>query len=121
MIGLLTSIFSGGGLKSLTDVATEYIQTDKESAEAKSLLIKVLDPNGLMRRQLSTFASIAYGYFLIVTSILLFMVAFNWGDAEGAAIAAGMMKDLFFPITTAWGAIVGASFGVNGMNSYKGK
>jgi len=31
------------------------------------------------------------------------------------------MTDLFSEITTAWSLIVAASFGVNGMNSYKGR
>lgn len=52
---------------------------------------------------------------------LSFMVAFNVGDTAGAETAAGMMQDLFLPITTAWGGIVGASFGVNGVNSFKGR
>jgi len=120
MISFLTALFSGGATKAITDIATEYIQTDKESAEAKSLLVKVLDPNGIMRRELSRFASVAYGYYLIVTSILIFMVAFKLGDAEGAKLAAGMMTELFLPITGSWAAIVSASFGVNYSNVKKG-
>ena len=121
MIGFLSALFSGGAMKAITTIATEAIETDKESAEAKALFVKTLDPNGNMRRQLSNFACVAYGYFLIVTSLLAFMQAFGLGDAAGAAKATSMMQDLFLPITTAWGAIVGASFGVNGMNSFKGR
>ncbi len=121
MIGFLTSLFSSGAMSAVTKIATEAIETDKESAEAKALFVKTLDPNGNMRRQLSAFACIAYGYYLLVTSILVFMVAFDLGDASGAAKAADMMKELFLPITSAWGAIVGASFGVNGVNSFKGR
>ena len=121
MFGFLTSLLSGGLIGSVEKVATEFIETNTEKAEAQTLLIKTLDPNGKMRRDLSKFACLAYGFYLMVTTILVFMVAFGWGDSAGAEMAAGLMKDLFLPITTAWGGIVGASFGVNGMNSFKGK
>jgi hypothetical protein len=51
-------------------------------------------------------------------TVLVFLTAFT--DAQGATDAAGMMTDLFLPITTAWGTIVGASFGVNAANTMKG-
>jgi len=121
MIGLLTSLFSGGLIGSVEKVASEFIETNQEKAEAQALMIKTLDPNGKMRRDLSKFACVAYGFYLVMTTILLFMVAFEFGDAKGAETAAGMMKELFLPITTAWGGIVGASFGVNGVNSFKGR
>ncbi len=121
MIGFLTSLFSSGAMKTIETIATEAIETDKESAEAKALFVKTLDPNGNMRRTLSRFACIAYGYYLVVASILLFMVAFEIGDATGAETAATMVKELFLPITTAWGSIVAASFGVNGVNSFRDK
>lgn len=114
------SFLSGGVTETIGEVAKEWIETDMESAEAKSLFVKTLDPNGKMRRDLSRFASIAYGFYLFCTTILAFMVAFKIGDAEGAKIATKMMSELFFPITTAWGGIVGASFGVNTMNSHRG-
>lgn len=117
----ITSLFSGGLVTSVENVASEWIQTDLESAEAQALMIKTLDPNGKMRRDLSIFACKAYGFYLIAMVILAFMMAFDLGDAVGAKAATDMMKELFFPITTAWGAIVGASFGVNGVNSYKNK
>ena len=117
----LANLFSGGIVGSIEKIALEAIETDKESAEAKSLLVKVLDPNGKMRRELSRFASIAYGFYLICTTILIFIVAFKIGDVEGGKMAATMMTDLFLPITASWSAIVGASFGVNTINSYKGK
>ena len=113
------NLLSGGFLHSIEKVALEVIETDKESAEAKSLWIKTLDPNGKLRRNLSNFACAAYGYYLIVMSVLLFMVSFGFGDAAGAKIAAESMVDLFLPVTTAWGAIVGASFGVNAVNANK--
>ena len=121
MLGVIAKLFTGGAMSAIENIATEFIETDKESAEAKALLVKVLDPNGNMRRELSRFASVAYGYYLIVTSVLAFMVAFKLGDAEGAKLAAAMMADLFLPITGSWAAIVGASFGVQSVNSYKGR
>jgi len=112
------NLLGGGLIKSVENVALEAIQTDSEKAEAKSLWIKTLDPNGLMRRRLSNFACLAYGWYLFWMTVLIFLTAFV--DLEGADQAAKMMTELFIPITTAWGGIVGASFGVNGMNSFKG-
>ena len=121
MWGSIASIFTGGIVSSVEKIALEFIDTDKESAEAKSMLVKTLDPNGKMRRDLSRFASRAYGFYLVMTTILLYMVAFNIGDAEGAKIAAKGMTELLTPITASWAAIVSASFGVNVSNSIKGK
>lgn len=115
------SFLSGGVVDSVERLASEFIETDMESAEAKALMVKTLDPNGKMRRDLSRFACKAYAFYLVAMVILSFMVAFGVGDAVGAETAAGMMVDLFLPITTAWSAIVAASFGVNGMNSFKGR
>lgn len=117
----IASIFTGGATKAIADIATEWIDTDKESAEAKAIMVKTLDPNGKMRRDLSRFSSVMYGFYLLSTTVLLYMVAFEVGDSAGAERASVMMTDLFLPITTAWGSIVGASFGVNGLNSVKGK
>ena len=120
-MGFLASLFSGGLVGSIESVAKEWITTDMESAEAKAVMIKAIDPNGKMRRDLSRFACLAYGFYLLAMVLLSFMVAFNVGDAGGAVTAAGMMQDLFLPITAAWSAIVGASFGVNATNSLKGR
>ena len=103
----------------LAEVAKEWIQTDKETAEAKSLFVKTLDPNGKMRRDLSKFACYAYGFYLVNAVVLIYLASFGIAT-DNSIQAASMMKDLFLPITTAWGTIVGASFGVNGVNSYKG-
>ena len=107
-------------IKSVENIATEWIETSKETAEAKSLFVKTLDPNGKMRRDISTFTSKMYAFYLTSTVIFIGMTAFGIGDAEGAKVASTSMTELFIPITTAWGAIVGASFGVNGINSMKG-
>ena len=116
-----TDIFGGGIVKSIENIASEFIETDLESAEAKALMIKTLDPNGKMRRDLSRFACQAYGFYLVAMVLLSFMVAFGVGDAEGAGTAAKLMQDLFLPITASWSAIVAASFGVNGVNSFKNR
>jgi len=118
MISLLTGLFSGGTVSAIERIASEAIETDKESAEAKALFVKTLDPNGKMRRDLSRFASMMYGFYLVATTVLIFIVAFM--ESSQAGLAANMMTDLFLPITTAWGGIVGASFGVNATNTFKG-
>ena len=115
------NIFGGDVAKGVADVAKEWIETDKESAEAKAIMVQALDPNGAMRRDLSRFASCAFGFYLVTVTGLLYMTAFNIGDSQGAQIAADMMTDLFLPITASWSAIVGASFGVNISNTLKGK
>jgi len=119
-MGWLISLFTSGAMSSVERIASEFIETDKESAEAKSLFIKTLDPNGKMRRDLSTFASKAYGFYLISTTILIFMHSFGLGDAAASKEAMVAMSDLFTPITASWAAIVTASFGVNGVNAHKG-
>ncbi len=117
MFGFLTSLIGGGLLGTVERIATEAIETDKETAEAKALFIKTLDPNGMMRRNLSAFTCIAYGFYLVVMTVLMLMVSFGVGDATGADTASKLMSDLFGEITTAWSLIVGASFGVNGVNA----
>lgn len=119
MWSFLGSLFSGGAMSSIERIASEAIETDLESAEAKALMIKTLDPNGKMRRDLSSFACKAYGFYLISTTILIFMHSFGIGDALASKEAMDGMTALFTPITASWATIVSASFGVNGVNSYK--
>lgn len=114
-------IFGGGIVDSITKLGSEWIETNQEKAEAQAVMIKALDPNGKLRRDITQFACVAYAFYLVSMVFLSLMVAFGVGDSEGAEIAANMMQDLFAPITSAWSLIVGASFGVNGMNSYRGK
>ena len=114
-------LLTGGIVKSLENVALEYINTDKESAEAKALLVKTLDPNGKMRRDLSAFACNAYGYYLASMVLMGIMHIFGVGDPEAAKEAMEFLTKLFTPITASWGAIVTASFGVNYTNSKSGK
>ena len=128
-MSFLASLFGGGAMKAVTDIATEWIDTDKETAEAKALFVKTLDPNGNMRRQLSIFASRAYGFYLGATVLLIFMSVWGIGGETCASevcqanadVAASRMTELFLPITGSWAAIVSASFGVNATNSYKGR
>jgi hypothetical protein len=117
----IKTLFTGGLVKSLEKIALEYIETDKETAEAKSLLVKTLDPNGKMRRELSRFASKAYGYYLASMVLMGFMHIFGLGDPDAAKEAMSFLTELFTPITASWGAIVTASFGVNYTNSKSGK
>jgi hypothetical protein len=119
MFGFLTSLFTGGAVRSIENIASEFIETDMESAEAKTLMIKTLDPNGKMRRDLSRFACRAYAFYLVAMVGLSFMVAFAIGDVAGAGKAAAMINSLFVPITGAWGGIVAASFGTNVSNNWK--
>ena len=121
MIGFIKGLFGSGIVGSIERIASEAIQTDTETAEAKALFIKTLDPNGAMRRDLSRFACTAYGFYLVVTSILVMTHAFGVGDGAQSKEAIEAMTALFVPITTAWGTIVTASFGVNATNSIKNK
>lgn len=121
MLSFLGSLFSSDIVSSVERIASEAIETDKETAEAKALFVKVLDPSGKMRRDLSRFACTVYGFYLVATTVLIFMHSFGVGDVTQSKAAIDAMTDLFLPITTAWGSIVTASFGVNGVNSYKGQ
>ena len=128
----IKSLLSGGIVTSLEKVALEYIDTAQESAEAKAIMIKTLDPNGLMRRQLARFASQMYAFYLVMAVLLIMMYAiFGFITAsevnETALKIIGVRKEiigdavssiveLFMPITGAWGTIVTASFGVNYAN-----
>ncbi len=115
------SFFTGGVVSALESVALELSTTDMESAEAKAVAIKAIDPNGKMRRDLSRFASRAYGFYLAAMILMGFMHIFGVGDTDAAKEAMSFLTELFLPITASWGAIVTASFGVNTMNSFKGR
>ena len=119
MINLVKSLFSGGG--AIESIATEWIETEKETAEARAIMIKTLDPNGKMRRDLSRFSCLAYAFYLIAMVSMAFMATFEVGNSEAAKEMMKLLSDMFLPVTTAWGAIVSASFGVNAANSIKGK
>lgn len=126
MIEAIASFFSGGAMKSIESIASEWIETDTEKAEAKTVLIKALDPNGMMRRQLSRRVSMLYTVYIFT---MLFMIAVEFTCAafgldavnqDAIAMATAKATELFLPITTLFGVIVSASFGVNAYNTKKG-
>jgi len=120
ILSVIGNLFTGGAMSSIERIALEAIDTDTESAEAKALMIKTLDPNGKMRRDLSKFASNAYAFYLVSTTILIFMHSFGVGDVDQSKAAMTAITELFLPITASWASIVAASFGVNGVNAHKG-
>ncbi len=111
--------------KTIENIATEWIETDAEKEEAKTIMIKALDPNGLMRRQLSSRVATLYTLYIVVTLGLLIAESFGVGPVNNGALAVSVATDkvteLFTPITTLFGVIVSASFGVNTANTMKGK
>tara|TARA_Y100000310_G_C20486974_1_gene717337 strand:- start:161 stop:535 length:375 start_codon:yes stop_codon:yes gene_type:complete len=108
-------------IKSIENVAMEWIETDKEAAEAKTLLLKTLDPNGQMRRELSRKISALYIYYVLVTSTLYLVVMFDIGDTGKPALAAAQgLGNLFEPISLLFGVVVTTSFGVSYANVKKG-
>ena len=112
-----TDIFTGGAFKTIENIALEFIETDKESAEAKVVMIKALDPNGKMRRDLSNRVTALYTLYVVTALILLICESFGLGDADQIAMATTKVTELFVPITTLFGVIVSASFGVNYANT----
>ena len=128
----LKSIFSGDPFKSIENIASEWIQTDLESAEADALKIKALDPNGKMRRDQSKNVGSMYRFYLISTAVMILLeliYCVNMGELltkdnyvlVALSNATSKMTDLFIPITTLYGAIVTASFGVNYANTKQNK
>jgi len=126
------SFLTGGVVKGIESIANEWIDTDIEKAQAgkidaesRSLLVKVLDPNGKMRRDLSRFACRAYAFYLGSAVFLIFlqmvMAMFEFGNIAAAKEAVASITALFLPITGSWASIVAASFGVNATNSIKGR
>lgn len=120
---------TGGVAKSIENIASEWIETDKEKAEAQSVMVKALDPNGKMRRDISRTVMRLYALYIGIALILTLCQAFDLGPlvmqatqqvrAVDAALAS--IKELFVPISTLAGLIVSASFGVNFTNSVRGK
>lgn len=117
----IVNFFTGGGFKTVEKIALEWIETGKETAEAAALMVKTLDPNGLMRRQLSNDVTQLYKLYIVTTLILLICEAFGIGNAVAIAVVTTKITALFVPITTLFGVIVSASFGVNYANSKNDK
>ena len=117
----IKSIFTGGAIKSIENIASEWIETDLESAEAKVLMVKTLDPNGKMRRDLSNRVTALYTLYIVTALALLICESFGLGDVNQIAAATTKVAELFLPITTLFGVIVSASFGVNYANTKQSK
>lgn len=123
---------TGGAISSIERIASEWIETDKESAEAKALMVKTLDPNGKMRRDQSNNVGGMYKFYLISTAIMI-LIELVYSMNAGATLmkddyvlvalsnATDKMTGLFVPITTLYGLIVTASFGVNYTNAKQNK
>ena len=119
-MSFIANLFGGGIVQSLEKVAMEAL-TGKGGAEADALLIKTLDPNGVMRRDIMRFICRVYGFYLVMAVALIFLSAFGLGDVEGVEVAFTSITQVFVPITGLFGALATATFGVNGVNSWKGK
>lgn len=117
----LLSFLTGGGFKAVETVAKEWIDTKKETAEADALMIKTLDPNGLMRRGISEKVSTLYVFYVLIMVLMIFMEFMGWGDKAAAAAASEKLVSLFVPVTTMFTMIVSASFGVNYANTKQNK
>lgn len=131
-MGWFTDLFTGGAVKSIENIASEWIETDIEAAEAKAIMVKTLDPNGRMRRDQSRNVGNMYRFYLLSTAAMILIELFycmymgdslTSGDHVLIALsnATTKMTDLFVPITTLYGVIVTASFGVNYANTQKEK
>jgi len=112
------NLFGGSVVDGVAEVAKEWIETDKESAEAKAIMVKTLDPSGKMRRQLSVDVTQMYKVYIYLALFLILFQSSGYGG-EYVASAINNIKDLFLPITALFGSIVTASFGVNAMNVHK--
>ena len=128
----VAGFFTGGVVKSIENIASEWIETDMESAEAKALMVKTLDPNGKMRRDQSNNVGGMYKFYLLSTALMIFIelvYSMYTGDTlvkddyvlVALSNATGKMTSLFVPITTLYGIIVTASFGVNYANTKQNK
>lgn len=133
MLKFFKALFSDGGgiVSSIERVASEMIETDMETEQAKAVRIKALDPNGAMRRAISINIGNLFKLYVLITVLMIggefiigAILAFNQVPNVAElmnvlATATGKIKDLFTPICTLYGLIVSASFGVNYANVRK--
>jgi hypothetical protein len=117
----LKNLVTGGLFGTIEGITKEIIDTPLEKAQAQVIKLKAIDPNGKMRREISATTNHLYKVYMYIMMVLLLSQAFELGNPEQIAKALSSMVDLFVPITTGWGTIMTATFGVNSMNSYKGK
>ena len=106
-------------MRAIENVALEWIETDMEDAEAKAVRIKALDPNGIMRRDIMRFVIRVYGSYLAIGAVLIIVIFFDLGDQEAAKLSFKALTELFVPITSLFGALATASFGINASNNWK--
>lgn len=108
-------------VSSVERIASEWIETDKESAEAKAIYLKALDPNGAMRLEITRRVLSLYTFYVVVMVLLLSFEFMNFVPSGTTTLqmekATSKLIDLFVPITSMAGVIVSASFGVNWQNS----
>lgn len=120
IVTAITGILGGGTGKAIESIASEWIETVGETAEAAALMIKTLDPNGLMRRRLSARVTDLYTAYIVIALLLIVAQSFGLGDPKEVAAAAKNITELFVPITTMFSLVLSASFGVNYANVKKG-
>lgn len=112
------NLFGGDVSKSVEVIATEWIETDKEKAEAQAVMVKALDPNGKLRRDIGyTLRTLVTGFAGLMTLLILCQA---FGGGTGVETAITNLKELFIPFVEMFGMITMASFGVNAVNAYKG-
>lgn len=117
----LKNLVTGGLFGSIENITKELIDTPLELAQAQVLKLKAMDPNGKMRREITSGTLHLYKVYVYIMLILLLSQAFDLGDPAQILKAVDSMKDLFLPITGAFGTIMTASFGVNATNTIKEK
>jgi len=121
----IAGIFGGSEDSTIATIAKEWITTDMESAEAKAVMVKAIDPNGVMRKEISRKVFFLYTTYMLTMLLLLILEYFGVNlstpeDVARVAVVTEKLVELFVPITTMVGVIVGASFGVNYANVKKG-
>lgn len=119
-MNFLKNLVTGGLFGTIEGITKELINTPLELAQAQAIKLKAMDPNGKMRREITAATMHLYKLYVYTMLLLLISQAFNIGNAEEVSKAIISMKELFLPITTAFGTIMTATFGVNAVNSNKG-
>jgi hypothetical protein len=121
MWDFVKGLFSSNTTSALESIATEWIETSQEKAEAQAVMVKALDPRGKMREQISRDLFVLYKLYLIISLFLLACQFFGYGDADNIADVTTKLVELFLPITGMVGLVTAASFGVNYANVQAGK
>ncbi|NPA69343.1 MAG: hypothetical protein GXO26_00905 [Crenarchaeota archaeon] len=117
--GFVGSLFSGGKDSTLSTIATEMIDTVKEEAEAKSMVLKAIDPNGQMRLEISRKVTNMYIFFVFIMLVIITSSALHIGDTIITEEFVHAINTLFETISYAFIAIITASFSVHWSNNLK--